>query len=1139
MASVTRLAAARALRALTVLLVALAANAPAAMAQTEVPRDWALNPTGIGIGDSFRLLIVTSTRQKAESSTIGAYDTVVQNDVSSNGHTAIKSYSANFKVLGCTSTTDATTHTSTGSSDTAAPIYWLNGAKVADDYADFYDDSWDSNVPKYPDGTNAPTVGVLDPYTWVGCRFTGLRSNYPLGSAAGVSRGLAGTAGSELLVHDEFPFSRVSNFRYYGLSGIFKVVTNPAPVFSDERLTRSVAENSAAGTNVGDPIPTATDANGDTLTYSMEGADAGSFDFDASARQIKTKTGVTYDHEAKSSYSVTIKADDANGGTGTIAVTISVTDVKERPAAPAAPSVAATSGTTTSLDVSWTAPDNAGKPAIENYDLRYRPGSSTIWTNGRQDVTETSAMIASLTAGTTYEVQVRATNEEGDGLWSGTGTGSTNAAPAFSGGPLSRSVEENTAADSNVGAVIPAATDADNDPLTYTMEGADADSFTFDATTRQIKTKTGVTYDHEADPSYEVTIKADDANGGTGTIAVTISVTDVKERPAAPAAPSVAATPGSTTSLDVSWAAPGNAGKPAISSYDLRYRTGAGNWADGSQGVTATPSTIASLTVGTTYEVQVRATNDEGNGPWSDSGTGSTGFEPTVVPTGWDLIPPGLDPGDNFRLLIVTSTPQVPSSTVIGAYDTVVRNDVSGNGHTAIRGYSSHFKMLGCTSTIDATVHTSTRSGDTAAPIYWLNGAKVADDYGDFYDGNWDSNAPKYPSGEDAPTSGSNSRVFHGCLSTGLRSTHSLGPTQASAQVTTGLPGVRGYELHDLPQLVGTNGRPYYGLSRIFQVPPNNAPVFTGGPLSRSIPENTTTVTDVGAAIHAATDADNDPLTYTMEGADADSFTFDATTRQIKTKTGVTYDHEADPSYEVTIKAEDSHGGTGTVAVTITVTDVEEPTLALTLDAIATDDTVNIAEQAAGFSISGDTGTEAGVTVSVTIGLTTLTATSADDNGTAAWSVAVPPGAAYIAGTSVDVTVSASKIGFTAPSDVERTLAIDLAAPAVSYTAPPSLKVGDAITAMSPGTDDTDIASYSAAGLPSGLVINASTGAISGTPDTADENDASATVTVTDTAGNPADVSITFPAVDKGDQTLTGFAYSSNSVTFGDTRPRR
>ena len=51
--------------------------------------------------------------------------------------------------------------------------------------------------------------------------------------------------------------------------------------------------------------------------------------------------------------------------------------------------------------------------------------------------------------------------------------------------------------------------------------------------------------------------------------------------------------------------------------------------------------------------------------------------------------------------------------------------------------------------------------------------------------------------------------------------------------------------------------------------------------------------------------------------------------------------------------------------------------LALNLDAIATDDTVNIAEKVAGFSIGGNTGSEGGVSVTVTVGTTELTATSA------------------------------------------------------------------------------------------------------------------------------------------------------------------
>ena len=37
------------------------------------------------------------------------------------------------------------------------PIYWLNGAKAADQYEDFYDGSWDDEAnDKNESGTNAP-----------------------------------------------------------------------------------------------------------------------------------------------------------------------------------------------------------------------------------------------------------------------------------------------------------------------------------------------------------------------------------------------------------------------------------------------------------------------------------------------------------------------------------------------------------------------------------------------------------------------------------------------------------------------------------------------------------------------------------------------------------------------------------------------------------------------------------------------------------------------------------------------------------------------------------------------------------------------------------------------------------------------
>ena len=215
--------------------------------------------------------------------------------------------------------------------------------------------------------------------------------------------------------------------------------------------------------------------------------------------------------------------------------------------------------------------------------------------------------------------------------------------------------------------------------------------------------------------------------------------------------------------------------------------------------------------------------------------------------------------------------------------------------------------------------------------------------------------------------------------------------------------------------------------------------------------------------------------------------------------------------------------------------------LILAVDSITGDDTVNIAERAAGFAIRGATGTEAGVGVSVTLGTQpALTATSAIAAGATAatWSVTVAAAAAYITGTSVALTVTAAKTGYTSPAAVSRTLAVDLTAPAApGYTAPASLTVGTAITALSP-TGASGIAAYSAAGLPAGLSIDATSGVIAGAPTTAASATAAVTLTVTDTAGQPGhDVALTFPAVAKGAQDLSGFKYTPASLNYGAPAP--
>ena len=703
---------------------------------------------------------------------------------------------------------------------------------------------------------------------------------------------------------------------------------NAAPVYDPTTATREVPENSVAGTDVGDPIPAATDAEDDTLTYSMGGTDAASFAFDASTRQITTIANVDYNHEAtQNSYSVTVTATDAggSGGSADVTVTIDVTDVAEQPAKPDPPTVTATAGAAGSLDVSWVKPDLNGGPDITGYNLQYVVPPDTIWNGEGHNGTGTTTSFPNLDPDEEYVVRVRAengetqsdfsdpsaavrtnaeptvddvavtstpvletdtygagerievsvtfseavnatsdtdfqlstwwgnkqrmplvsgsgtttlvfgytvqsTDEDDNGIFISergsdpgggpqrespgrrdherghrrtggprplgtrarqsdhkvdgtrsivsvavtstprletdtygagetirftvtfntevdvtgdpvfefaldggasrsaayeTGAGSTallfgytvvsgdtdtngiflwdeadldspdgpvrldsddeiefegtstdvplywqgrgaqsghkvdgsrtpaalNSAPAFVVASDTYTFPENSPADTRVGLVLPA-TDADSgDTLTYSMEGIDADSFSFDTSIREISTISGVDYNYEATKnSYSVTVKVEDGNGGSDTVAVTLEVTDEDEQPDQPAKPTLAAVDGSSTTLTASWEKPDLNGGPDITGYVLQYRAGtAGNWEDFTITGTAVTATITGLTADTEYQVQVRAKNGETDSDWSDASD--------AVSTNAD----GTPDAPTITSVVVTSRPKLTS----------------------------------------------------------------------------------------------------------------------------------------------------------------------------------------------------------------------------------------------------------------------------------------------------------------------------------------------------------------------------------------------------------------------------------------------------------------------------------------------
>ena len=66
--------------------------------------------------------------------------------------------------------------------------------------------------------------------------------------------------------------------------------TNMAPVFSEgASTTRTVSENAQASSPVGAPVTT--DADNDTLVYSLDGTDASSFDITSSGGQLLVGAG--------------------------------------------------------------------------------------------------------------------------------------------------------------------------------------------------------------------------------------------------------------------------------------------------------------------------------------------------------------------------------------------------------------------------------------------------------------------------------------------------------------------------------------------------------------------------------------------------------------------------------------------------------------------------------------------------------------------------------------------------------------------------------------------------------------------------------------------------------------------------------
>ncbi len=129
-------------------------------------------------------------------------------------------------------------------------------------------------------------------------------------------------------------------------------------------------------------------------------------------QDVRRTTAIIEGLQPDTAYEVQVRSSSSSRHSEWAAV--STVRTKAPPPPPVALTVTETSSS--SLTVSWTTPTTHGDP-VTGYDLRYRVGSDGDWTDGPQDVTDTSATIEGLDPDTEYEVQVHSNSAAGDGEW--------------------------------------------------------------------------------------------------------------------------------------------------------------------------------------------------------------------------------------------------------------------------------------------------------------------------------------------------------------------------------------------------------------------------------------------------------------------------------------------------------------------------------------------------------------------------------------------------------------------------------------------------------------------------------------------------------------------------------------------------
>ncbi len=301
---------------------------------------------------------------------------------------------------------------------------------------------------------------------------------------------------------------------------------NTPPEFGSASMTLTVLEEAPAGTDVGDSV-TATDSDGDDLSYTLSGEDASYFEINALTGQISVGAQVLPDSETKDSYSVIVTVTDEAGATGsaTVLITVAPPDVEPSIIGPATASytengtgVVATYSVA-DLDndnVTWSvAGTDAARFSIsDSRELSF--SSSPDYENpndaNTDNVYEVTVVVSHGNRTAELDARVTVTN--------------VNEAASIT-GPATVSYAEN----GTVSVATYTANDPEGDEVTLDIAGADVAQFAINVG-GELSFNSPPDYEEPRDANndnvYEVTVTASDGQLES-TLDVEVTVTDVNE----------------------------------------------------------------------------------------------------------------------------------------------------------------------------------------------------------------------------------------------------------------------------------------------------------------------------------------------------------------------------------------------------------------------------------------------------------------------------------------------------------------------------------------------------------------------------------------------------------------------------------